>query len=607
MSELNQQQREIISCKDGAYLVSAVPGSGKTTCVTHRVAELIRSGVHPENILAVTFTNKAAKEMRDRVGLLLNVPGRPTLSTFHSFCAQQLREYYRLTGRSRNFNIIDQGEQEKLIKQLFKTECGPDAEIDKKFIKNIIRYLEFTRENLEKPEETAKRLELSEIQLRIAHKYLEVLPSLDAFDFTGLLANLFQILRTYPEIQQKLNNRYKYLMVDEFQDTNLIQYELVKLLGAHGNVMVVGDLDQSLYSFRLAVPENLIHFEEDFKAKTLFLEFNYRSTPEILAASQHLIEHNKLRKPTQLKTNNESGHEVKTLHADTELEMVEDGIRLLMRMRGKVKPSQIAVLYRTNAASLVWEKELRKCQIPYKLIGGFSFFTRQEVKLSLSVLKVLLNSSDSISFLQVCEACCAGFGEKASNAIMSEAQEKHMATEAVARLAPKTKLKEFLDILDVARTKDAPTGLLHVFKSTKVWADLKAESEEDNDRCENVTTLCDDLTDFLKKGGELLDYLQQAALASASDETTKDECINLMTIHAAKGLEFEIVLVSHLVEGMLPHSFAFAAADPAKAIEEERRILYVAMTRAKQWLILAHFSCGRFSRSSPSRFLSEIL
>ena len=568
---------------------------------------LIRSNIPAESILAVTFTNKAAKEMRDRVNKLLPEGGRPTLSTFHSFCAGQLRENYKLTGRSRNFNIIDQGEQEKLIKQLYKAEVGVAVDADKSVIKNIIRYLEFTRENLEKPEEVAKRLILSEVQIKVAHKYVAMLAGLDAFDFTGLLSSFYQVLKRYPEVQQRLNARYTYLMVDEFQDTNLIQYALVKLLGAHGNVMVVGDLDQSLYAFRLAVPENLLQFEKDFRAKALFLEYNYRSTPEILAASQKLIEHNKLRKPTQLKARHASGHEVKILHEETEQEMVESGIKFLMRSRGSTPLSEVVILYRTNAASLVWEKELRKCKIPYKLIGGLSFFTRQEIKLGLSILKVISNPRDSISFLQVCEACCEGFGEKAANSAMADAQAQHLSTEAVVRLSDKPKIKQFIALLDEARTKYPVDGLLHILKSTKVWKELEAASEEDNDRCENIMTLCDDLKDALQKGGSLTAYLQQAALASASDETSDVASINLMTIHAAKGLEFELVLVSHVVEGMLPHGFAFSADNPAKAFEEERRILYVAMTRAKQLLILGHFSCGKFSRTKPSRFLSEIV
>lgn len=604
---LNPQQEAIISAGKGAFLVSAVPGSGKTTCVTHRIARLIKSGVPARNILALTFTNKAAAEMKERsLKLLPQAGGFPTVSTFHSFCAAQLRLYATITGRSKNFNILDQSDQEKLIRQTAQA-LNPNLEVvDKHYFKGIMRFLERTRENLEEKEKVQIQLKLTDEQVDIAITYLGKLPLLDAFDFSGLLLNYLQILKKYEEVRQQANTRYAYLMVDEFQDTNLIQYEIIKHLGAHGNIMVVGDLDQSIYGFRLALPENLLRFEKDFKAKSLLLETNYRSTPEILQVSQNLIEHNKLRKGTILKTENEVGEDVEKFSSETEFEAVDDGIRKMMRLKHRHNYTSLAVLYRTNAASLLWERGLRQCGVKYRLIGGLSFFARQEIKAAVAIMRALLNPKDSCSFLAMCETCLKGFGEKSALDLLLLTEAKKLPAEAAARLEPKPKMKQMLDLFDEARQKPTQDGMTHVLKGTGTWDDFQRDSTPDNDRCENLLTLYSDIEAQLRAGKDLNEYLQQASLISSADTETSPDAINLMTIHAAKGLEFDLVLISHMVEGLMPHSFIHSEENLQKALEEERRLLYVAMTRAKKKLLLSTFEVGRFNKCAPSRFIEEL-
>jgi DNA helicase-2/ATP-dependent DNA helicase PcrA len=269
---------------------------------------------------------------------------------------------------------------------------------------------------------------------------------------------------------------------------------------------------------------------------------------------------------------------------------------------------QIAFLYRTNACSLVWERALRQARVSYRLIGSVSFFSRKEVKLALTVLKAISNPRDTISFLTSCSDCCQGFGEKSVRDLLAASQDQGIPAEEAARsLSGKPKLKKFLLHLDEARQKLPFEGLLHLLHSTGAWEELKQESTPDNDRCENVNTLCADLREFLSKGSTLHDYLLQAALASASDIDSNPKAVNLLTIHAAKGLEFQVVIVSHLVDGILPHNFSLTDANPHDAIEEERRLLYVAMTRARKLLVLAHFDYGQYARFVPSRFIQELL
>lgn len=601
---LNPQQLEVVHAGEGAYLVSAVPGSGKTTCVTQRTAHLISRGVNPAGILVVTFTNKAARELQERLRLLLdsNNP-QPYATTFHSFCARLLREHAHALGYSPDFTIYDQTDQEQLLKQLIKTGQLPEEDkTDRTLLRRLQRYLELTLENLDSPKEASHALNLTEKQQQVAERYQHALLGLNALDFTGLLSSTYTLLNEHPAILNLVQQRYRYVMVDEFQDTNTIQYELIRMLGGHGNVMVVGDLNQSIYRFRLAVPENLLRFEKDFNAKNLFLELNYRSTPQILSLSQRLIEHNRLRKKTVLKTHNRAGPKPVVIAAYTEDQMVEEAIHWLAQLvRRGIPLDEIAVLYRTNMASLVWERQLRRANIAYQLIGAPSFYARKEIKLSLSLLKALANPKDSLSFLQVCVECCPGFGEKHMEALLEAAQTADISAEEAARSAKTVHLGDFLKLFDAAREMPPNLALLHLLQSTPVWDSLSKESTPDNNRCDNVEVLSADLASFLQQG-TLTEYLQQTSLTASSDTPSKSKALNLMTIHAAKGLEFQGVLVSHLIDGVLPHKLALTDGD----IEEERRLLYVAMTRAKKHLCLAYFLRTAQQECKPSRFMEEM-
>lgn len=604
---LNSQQQAIVACKSGNYLVSAVPGSGKTTCVTHRIAKLLGDGVPSGAILGLTFTNKAAKEMRDRLTQLIIGKPVPLLATFHSFCARQLREYHDLVGRTHRFNILDQADQERILKQLVKSAGWPEEQTPKSFIKGIIKFLEATRENLESTEQASFRLDVHADQIQIANQYLALLPKIDAFDFTGLMQSFYTLLRDNPIIKEHFRKRFIFLLVDEFQDTNAIQYEIVKLLCTN-NVMVVGDLDQSIFSFRNALPENLLQFEKDFQATSLYLEHNYRSTPEILQYSQQLIEHNRNRKETVLTTTNKHGRTPELIEGESEEQMVQDTLTTLRAYLGGTPLGNVAILYRTNACSMIWERALRRMRLPYKLIGALSFFARQEIKLALSVLKALNNPKDGASFLQTCEFCCKGFGDKRSQEVLELSLSQNITPEAAARsITNLASLTQFMALFDEARKLSPAKALGHILTNTNAWEDFKKDSTPDNNRCENISTLCIDLDEHMERGGNLEDYLEQAVLASGTDIEGDASSINLMTIHSAKGLEFDIVIVSHLVEGKLPHVFALGAEHQEKAIEEERRLLYVAMTRARKVLLLGHFQRDYHTKYKPSRFIRELL
>jgi DNA helicase-2/ATP-dependent DNA helicase PcrA len=311
-----------------------------------------------------------------------------------------------------------------------------------------------------------------------------------------------------------------------------------------------------------------------------------------------------MRKATILQTNNGSGTEPVVLDAETDEQLAVRGILTLQQYADMSNLGEIAILYRTNAASLVWERALRRAGLPFKVIGGLSFFARQEIKLSLSILKCLLNPRDSVSFLHACKDCCSGFGEKSLRSLsMATMKKKIPAEEAARQITNKAGLERFLTLLDEARTKRPEEALVFVLQGSPAWLAMQKDSTPDNDRCENVRILCEDVANMNQ---DISEYLQQVALTSASDLESNPNAINLMTIHASKGLEFETVFVSHLVDGLLPHNLSLADYNARAALEEERRLLYVAMTRAKNVLILGYFKFRHYNKFKPSRFLSEI-
>lgn len=626
----NPQQKLVVEHFEGPCLVMAVPGSGKTASVTERTKRLVGRGVPPREILAITFTNKAATEMRTRIADAVGASSsQMIISTFHSLCSKLLRANCDLVGLTKGFTIYDTDDQERLLKTCIrKIEAfdGPRCKIPKEYMSSLMAFIEGKRNACLPDLEAAKKYNLVGKQFAVATEYFDQLKKSNAVDFTGLLSEVNRLFSEHPDVRDKYRARFKFISVDEVQDTNIAQYEMIKHLGlGHGNVLVVGDLDQSIYKFRSANPENILQFEKDFAGcKILMLEKNYRSTPSILKYSQNLIEHNLLRKGTQLTTDNPDGT-VPTINAgSTNQEMaglIAEGVK--KKIDSGIKPKEIAVFYRTNYASRVLEQAMRHAGIKYRVIGGLSFWDRKECKTALAILKLMCNANDRMSFEMACEECAKGVGEKTLAAIADRASRAStsilQAAHAFAGSGSSTgrNLYPLLSAIDAGRGMAPGDALLHVATKTALMDRLHADSSLTNDRCANLTELAQSVNDYCSSTGSTLSgYLQNLALATDADEEKTDEekQVKLMTLHGCKGLEFDAVFVSHCTSDLLPHArLADELEGPEydQAVEEERRLLYVGMTRARKHLALYFFvwKCDlRYSEPqpcNPSQFLFE--
>jgi DNA helicase-2/ATP-dependent DNA helicase PcrA len=623
----NEQQLAVVEHVDGPCIVLAVPGSGKTTSVTERVKRLLAKGVNPKTILAITFTNKAAKEMRDRIATAIGPEkaAMMTVSTFHSLCARLLRANAAAVGLTSDFSIYDQDDSERLVKSCIRNIEGDDYKPNERYLRGIFGYLEGQRNACMTPAAAFRKYDLDGNQGGVIKRYFEELKKANAIDFNGLIAEVNALLARDQKTRDLYRSRFVYISVDEVQDTNAAQYELVKHLGlGHKNVLIVGDLDQSIYKFRAACPENILQFEKDFVGcKVLMLEKNYRSSPEILRHSQKLIERNALRKGTTLSTDNSSGKMPAIVGCDTDDSMADYIAASAARLiREGTSPSQIAVLYRTNAASRVLEGAFRAKNVKYRLLGGLSFFDRKEVKASLAILKLLCNKNDRMSFDKAVEACCKGAGDKTVEAILNMASTNNVAIMDAAQSystsssKPAKAIRPFVDAMKLATAMSPGAALLNIAKETGFWVKMKDDSSMTNDRCQNISELAIDAEKYCsKKGGSLSGYLQNISLLSSADEDDDADLVKMMTMHACKGLEFDAVFVSHCNFGILPHARCMSEAENQEemesALEEERRLMYVGMTRARKDLTLAfarHKMDARTFRLTPmfpSKFLFE--
>ncbi len=630
----NPQQQAVIDHIDGPCLVTAVPGSGKTASVTERTKNMISKGIDPSSILAITFTKKAAEEMKSRIAAAVGnaAAGKMTVSTFHALCARMIRANAPLLGLTKTYTIYDEDDQERLMKRcISKLESTPEvrdasgailktaqtfAPTDE-YKDSLMAFIEGMRNADLKPEVAVLRYNITGNQMAVAKLYFEELRKADAVDFTGLLSETIRLFDEHPEVLEKYRAKFRYISVDEVQDTNVAQYRLIKQLGmGHKNVLMGGDLDQSIYRFRNASPENLLEFEKEFGAKVLKLEVNYRSTPQILKHSQTLIDHNKMRKDTQLKTNNPPGvDDPKIVGFGTDEEMaayIASEIRGLVN--AGVKPSQIAILYRINSASRVLEKKIIERGLPYKVIGGLDFFSRKEIKACMSILKLLCNENDKAAFEKVSEYCCRGVGEKAVSTIMDYTAEANVSVMASARQymtlgTPQGKaLGPLVRALDAGRSMPANEALMKVAKETCFWEKMEQDSTGENDRTGNIREMSLDVERFLSQGGTLVGYLQNITLLTAQDGHNEDAEVKLMSMHACKGLEFDVVFVSHAMNEIIPHARTLEIEDEverATQLEEERRLLYVAMTRARKVLRICFCRHGMQKQFDASAFLSE--
>ncbi len=635
LDELNPQQREAVEHLEGPLLVLAGAGSGKTRVITYRIAHLIENGgVTPESILAVTFTNKAADQMKDRVAALLarrggaagRPAGRPHLSTFHSFCASLLRRHIDRLGFTWNFSIYDEEDQQRVVKaaieELGLAEMGlspRDALARISYSKNCSLSPQDLYRDAADPR--AERLAL------IYDRYQQKLRQAQALDFDDLLLKAVELFFSAPEVSEEYNRRFQFLLVDEFQDTNRIQYELLRqLTRAHQNLCAVGDEDQSIYRWRGADIGNILSFERDYAGTRLIrLEQNYRSTQSILDAATAVVSRNEARKGKTLWSDRGGGEKLGLFQAQ---DAVEEGWFVAVQVTQALAADDrrtLAVLYRTNAQSRVFEEALRQEGIEYRLVGGFSFYARAEVRDVLAYARLSGNLRDSAAFLRVVNQPPRGIGEKTVEALEDVARRRRLSLwEALEELLvqgasglPARTIKalegfrRLVQDLVAARERPPMKEFFRAVLERTGYVEMLRESNapEAQDRLENLQELVTAAGEAESVGTTLAEFLQHAALVSEADQYDERARVTLMTLHSAKGLEFDTVFLVGLEEGLLPHRLSMS--DPA-ALEEERRLCYVGMTRAKDRLVLSRARRRRgFGReageeSVPSRFLREI-
>jgi DNA helicase-2/ATP-dependent DNA helicase PcrA len=635
LSSLNERQREAVTTTEGPLLILAGAGSGKTRVIVHRIAYLISErNVAPYNILAVTFTNKAAGEMRERVQRLLageKLSSAPLISTFHSLCVRILRvQIERLEeGYTRSFTIYDQDDSVRVVKAAIK-DLGYDNErLGARSVQSAISHAK--NQGLDSDDYTARVEYADERRAAIARVfklYEERLVGSNALDFDDLMIKTVRLLRKDQQVRDHYNEKFRYILVDEYQDTNTIQFALIRFLTERQqNICVVGDESQSIYKWRGADIANILNFEQVYpEAKSIKLEQNYRSTQTILDVADAVIKHNTERKDKRLWTANPAGARVfyyQAMDADSEARFVAAKIEEHRRADPSLRA---AVLYRTNAQSRVFEEAMRRAGLQYNIVGGFSFYERAEVRDIVSYLKLALNPHDSIAMMRVINTPPRGLGKQTLDELDRRAKDYGVSVwetisiindpaQATTGFSPRAlnSLKNFqkiiTDLVSRAQRETASEVVKAAILDSGYADSLKSEnSEEAESRLENLQELVNAAVDYdEEEGGGLRDFIDSAALVADTDDYERDAPVTLMTIHAAKGLEFPLVFIVGLEDGLFPHSRS--ATDPAE-LEEERRLCYVAITRAEKFLYVSHAMkrrvYGEELMSEPSQFLNEM-
>ena len=620
--ELNDEQLAAVQCAEGQALIVAGAGSGKTRVLTYRVAYLLeKMGVSPYEILAITFTNKAANEMKERLGKMVEYADGLWVSTFHSFCAKVLRVDGERLGYDKHYSIYSENDSERLIKRIIQEKNLDDA------LKNSVKYHISSAKNqglnyveYEKLYNHEKNIE----DICLVYKiYEERLKRSNAMDFDDLLLKTCQLFVTCPDVLKKYQQRFRHVLIDEFQDTNRIQYLLVRLLGQyHGNIFAVGDDDQSIYSWRGALPKNMMDYKRDYPACRVYkLEKNYRSSTEILEVANKIIRNNRERIGHELYSAKGSGVrvEVKVCNSDREeVDNVANAIFNLMRYNG-YKYSDFAILVRVNSLTRQFEEKFRLHGMPYCIYGGFKFYERKEIKDILAYLRLLINPKDDESLLRIINFPRRGIGDGAIAKILEVSQDEHqsifetiMGADNNPRFATalRVKLALFKDL--ISRLMALSNNVHPVdFVSTMVKEiGLKEaySSEEDEEKWENIEEFIASANTYYadNKEASIDDFLEYVSLLSSSDGDNDKESIILATIHAVKGLEYKCVFVVGLEEKVFP---LWKAIDNPKELEEERRVMYVAVTRAEERLYLScarrRFRANMIENNLPSRFLKE--
>jgi DNA helicase II / ATP-dependent DNA helicase PcrA len=641
LNSLNPQQREAVVQTEGAVLILAGAGSGKTRVITVRIAYLIsEKNVAPYNILAVTFTNKAAGEMRARVEELIKgqkLNSAPLVTTFHSLCVRILRQDIEQLqeGYTKSFTIYDTDDSMKVIKACVKDIGMDDKHLPARQVQNAISGSKNRGEDFEMYASKVEYTDERRAAIAKVFKLYETrLNNANALDFDDLMIKTVRLLRTNQAVRDKFNDKFKYILVDEYQDTNALQFALIKYLTEkQQNICVVGDDAQSIYSFRGADIANILSFEQSYPdAKVIMLEQNYRSTQTILDAADAIIKNNEGRKEKKLWTSNEGGEKLfyyQAFDGDGEARFVASQIE---EHRRKNPQNKIAILYRTNAQSRVFEESLRRYRIDYNIVGGFSFYERAEIKDVISYLKVALNPFDDIALLRTINTPPRGFGKTSLDELHLRAKDFGVSLwEAISiitdlkfndrlNLTPRAleSLRKFKQTIEKLQSKVSETAqtdkpvtdvVIAAIEDTGYSAMLRAEnSDESEARLENLEELVNAAVDYDKQEQNgLRDFIDHSALVSDTDKFDRNAAVTMMTVHAAKGLEFPIVFLVGLEDGIFPHS---RSVNDPKELEEERRLAYVAITRAEKILYITHSMrrrvYGEEMAAEPSQFLNEL-
>lgn len=630
---LNTEQREAVYHTEGPLLILAGAGSGKTRVLTHRIAYLIdEKGVNPWNILAITFTNKAAGEMRERVDTLVGFGSESIwVSTFHSTCVRILRRFIDRLGYDNNFTIYDADDQKTVMKDVCRY-----LKIDTKMFKEraLLGEISSAKDEMITPGEFLLRAEEDFRRKKIAQVYEEyekTLRSNNALDFDDLLLKTVQLLETQPDVLEYYQERFRYIMVDEYQDTNTVQFQLIKILaGKYRNLCVVGDDDQSIYKFRGANIKNILSFEDVFTdAKVIKLEQNYRSTTNILDAANAVISHNVGRKEKKLWTENGKGEKIKCREFDT---AYDEADYIVGDIKDKVKDGSFAyhdhaILYRTNAQSRMFEERFVSANIPYKVVGGVNFYSRKEIKDLLAYFKTIDNGKDDLAVKRIINVPKRGIGATTINRVQENAAERGITFyEALSsvELIPNigrsgSKLTSFVALIEHFKQRASEINLSElmdeIIEMTAYTEYLEAEGEEEAEaRMENIDELKNKIVAYEESCETelptLSGFLEEVALVADIDSLDENsDYVVLMTLHSAKGLEFPRVYLAGMEDGLFPSYMTITADDPTE-LEEERRLCYVGITRAKQELTLTYarrrMIRGETQYNKMSRFLKEV-
>lgn len=630
MIKLNSQQEEAANHINNPCLVVAVPGSGKTRLLVERIGRLVESGIPQKNVVCMTFTNKAADEMRERICERLGVnQSKAFIGTFHKLCVGLLRRFGDKIGYESNFSIMDSDDQKELIKQAARRL---NVILERKNIFFICKVINDYREGQWDRVDLYDTLDDRDF-IAIADLYLEQLKKSNSVDFSGLLSESIILLKENADVLERVQEAMKFIQVDEVQDTNLAQFELIKMfMGKWRNILLVGDISQSVYRFRGARYQNIKDFLDNNKdCKIINLPLNYRSTPEIVKAADNLICNNSSHMAKEFVTNNPSGEDIKCLafrDQFSEADFVSSYVKRIIE-EGGWNPGDISILYRTNAMSEPIERSMANNQIAYQVIGGRSFYDRMEIKDCLALLKMVANPRDCVAFSRLCKLV-PGIGDKTIGDIESIVLKDNISINEAAtnyvKTVKRTKIQDSINNIinklnknyDKMTARDCLESLVDNF-DVRSHLISKFGDENGAERIENVNQLISSAGEFARENGDssVSSYLQTLSLMTSADDKEKKERVSLMTLHSAKGLEFPVVFIIGVEEKLLPHAFSIEEDErdgENNGVEEERRLCYVGMTRAEKLLIMTYchgrrqYGKGKqtwVKAAKPSRFLFE--